>query len=365
MSNAVSVLDKKLPAHLRVLASDAADTVDEWSSGTATGFPVISINGKVFHIKRGDDLELVCRDDDPDEPASKLQIVVLRSNRGVSRTYYADKYVEGSDDAPDCYSDDGITPNADAEDRQAKKCATCPNAQWGSRITENGKKGKACSEVKRLAVVPAGLLNDPMLLRLPPTSLKGWDKYIDSISKRGLNPTQVITQISFDPSVSHQLMLFKPVGFVTADMVAEVEEVLADPMLELIIGAGNSGADESAGVDEEDEAPAPKPKAKRKPRAKPAPVVEDDEEEEVEEEAAPPPKRKRKPRAKPAPVVEDDDYEVDEDEVEEEEPAPKPKAKRKPRAKAKPVVEPEEEEDDGLDGLEGLDFDDIDFGDED
>lgn len=357
MSREVSILDKKLPAHLKVLASDKDDVMDEWGSGTKSGFPVISINGKVFHIKRGTDLELVTRPDDPDEAATRLQVIVLRSNRGVARTYYEDKYVEGSDDPPTCYSNDGVAPEPDVEDRQAKKCAICKHAQWGSRITENGKKGKACSEVKRLAVVPAGQLNDPMLLRIPPTSLKEWDLYVESLAKRGLNPTQMITSVGFDPKVSHQLFVFKPVGFVTEDMVPELRKTLEDNILDTIVGSPTVPA-ETAEDDEEEDEPAPKAKAKAK--HKPAPVEEDEEDEEEDEPApAPKPKAKRKPaaKAKPTPVEDDEDEEDEED-------APPPK--RKPKAKPAPVVDEEddEEDDEGLDGLEGLDFDDIDFGDD-
>ena len=311
MSKAVSVLDSKLPAHLQVLATDAGQ--DQWASGTASGFPVISIKGKVFHIRRGDDVELVVKpgtEDDP-EPASRLQLVILRSNKGVARTYYEDAYVEGSDDPPTCYSNDGVRPEADSEDRQSKMCATCPNAQWGSRMTESGKKGKACGEVKRLAVAPAGQLNDPMLLRVPPTSLKTWDKYVDTLLKRGINPTQVITGISFDPAFSHQVMVFKPAGFVTDEMVPALSEVLGESILETIIGSGPVPA--APLEDDEEDVPAPAAK-KKAAKAKPAPVVEDDEDDDSEEEEAPPPPPKKKPaKAKPAPVAEDDDEDEDGD----------------------------------------------------
>lgn len=355
MSKSVSVLDAKLPAHLQVLASDGG--ADEWMSGTASGFPVISIKGKVFHIKRGDEEELVIKpgtEDDP-EPASRLQMVVLRSNKGVARTYYEDAYVEGSDEAPTCYSNDGVRPEPDAEDRQSKSCATCPHAQWGSRMTENGKKGKACSEVKRLAVAPAGQLNDPMLLRIPPTSLKTWDRYVSVLLKRGLNPTQVITSVSFDPAFSHQVLVFKPTGFVTDEMLPDLQAVLQEPVLETIIGAGPVPAlpDSEDDDSEDDEAPAPKKKPAAK--KKPVPVEEPDDDDSDEDEApAPAPKRKPAAKKKPAPVVEDEDDDSDEDEA----PAPKkkPAAKKKPA----PVEEPDDDDsDDGLDGLDDLDFDDL------
>lgn len=294
---------KSLPAHLQRMQGMQEDG---WESGTTGGFAVLSIKGKAWHVRRGGDSELVTRPDD-DEPASSVLIVVLKANQGVSKTYYAKEYTEGDDSAPDCASADGIEPLADAPNRQAKKCALCPHNQWGSRITDSGAKAKKCSDNKRLAVAAVGQLNDPMLLRVPPTSLKGWDNYTRSLAKRGLNPTMVITKVSFDPSVAHQLLQFKAVDYVDEESFAELEQVLQDPSLAAIV--------ESAAIS--DTTPA-------------------------------------------VPV----DTEGDDEPFEEEAPKPKPKAKRK--AKPKPEPEPEEEEDDEEDGdLDDLDIDDLDFGDDD
>lgn len=227
----------QLPAELAALGAD-----EDWGSGQSGGFPVISIKSKVFTIVRGEDRELVTRPDDPDEAASNIEVVILKTHKGVARTYYATNYEEGSNEKPDCFSNDGIAPSSEAENPQCKQCAICPHAQWGSRITENGKKGKACSEVKRLAVAPAGQLNDPMLMRVPPTSLQSWDKYVDMLRKRGVQPAQVVTKIGFDHSVSHQMLTFKPVGFIGPELVPEVIESRDSKVVMDIIGQGpNAG----------------------------------------------------------------------------------------------------------------------------
>lgn len=355
-------IEGKLPAHLQKLGGDSG--ADQWQSGTQSGFPVVSTKGKVFHVKRGDDVELIAKHDDPDEPETKLKVIVLKTNPGVSRTYYEDTYQEGSDDPPTCYSNDGITPALDAEDRQSKTCATCKWSQWGSRITENNKKGKACSEVKRLAVGLWIQPNEPMLLRVPPTSLKQWDNYVNQLFKRGVNPTQVITEVRFDPTVSHQVLLFKPVAFVTEDLVPEIEEALADPIVEQIIGAGNDPGDIPPPDDEEDDDDTPPPPKKAPAKRRKAPPPEDDEEDDEEEEAPPKkaPARKRKAPTKKAPPPEDS--EEDEDD-EEEAPPPKRKAPTK-KAPAKKTPPPDDDDDDDdeeddLAGLEDLDLDDLEF----
>lgn len=301
MSKELNVLDKKLPAHLQALGTQGASK-DDWASGTASGFPVLSTKGKVWAIKRGDSTDKIMREnaDGEAEVAQSISVVILRSNKGVARTYYKDKYVAGSDDPPLCYSNDGQVPALDAENRQAKSCAACPHSKWGSVITENGKKGKACSEVKRLAVAPVGQLNDPMLLRIPPTSLKEWDKYVDMLVKRGLNPTQLMTKVSFDPDVAHQLLVFKPSGFVTTEMVTEIQEVLANDILESIIGVENETSDQAAATSANSEEPQrPAKKASEKPAADDA--SDDAIDDASEEDAPPPPKKPRTKKKAPEP----------------------------------------------------------------
>lgn len=303
MSKDLLASTSKLPAHLRKFANVDAG---EWESGAASGFPVLSLKGKTFHIGRGDDHELVC-DPDTGEQATGINIVVLKTHKGVAKTFYSKSYEEGDNGKPTCFSLNGDEPDPASEDRQSRKCATCKHNQFGSRITESGGKGKACNDTKRLAVAAAGDLTDPMLLRLPPMTLKVWDTYVRMLAGKGLVPSAVITRISFNPSVAYPQLVFKAVDFVSEEQVAQLEQALVNPVIDSIIGdvqADTRGDDSPVNTADE--------------------VDDDDEEEEV----APP---------------------------------PKPKAKRK----AKPAPPPVEEDDDDDDDLGDLDFDDIDFGDED
>jgi hypothetical protein len=276
---------KKLPAHL---AKMQGMQDDGWESGTTGGFPVLSIKGKVFHVRRNGELELVTRPDDPDEPASSLNIVILKANEGVSKTFYEKDYEDGDDTQPDCASANGVVPLEDAPNRQAKKCALCPMNEWGSRISESGAKGKRCSDNKRLSVAAAGQLNDPMLLRVPPTSLKNWDNYTRMLAKRGLNPTMVVTKIRFDTDAPHQVLKFEAVDYVDEESFEELEEILKDPvLLQMVNSSVIPTVDRTGEPEEEDDeepAPKPKPKAKRKAKPKPEPEPEPEEEDEEDEE---------------------------------------------------------------------------------
>ena len=314
MSNLIPFDSAKLPASI---AKAFSISFDDFSTGQKGGFPVISIKGKVFHIKRGDEKTLVTKPDSDGEPAASLEVIVLKTHPGVAKTYYSKGFSEGSVEKPDCYSNDGTAPAADAQSPQAKKCAACPHNQWGSKITEDGKKGKSCADVKRLAVAPAGQINDPMLLRVPAASLKTWDQYVDLLKKRGVPPPAVVTKVGFDYTVAHPALTFKPIGFIDEAMAVEVKEVLDTDVVQNIIGGAPTAAEVDNGEAEtlkaaakpapvEEEAPAPAPKKSAKlaavvDEAEAAPKAKVKVEAEVEEEApAPAPKKVAK-------VVEVDD----------------------------------------------------------
>jgi len=244
MSNdMVAISASKLPAHLQ-----KKDKVQNpfAAAVSAGGYPVVSIKGKVFHVQRGDERQLVTKPGDDDEAAGSLEVVILATNPNKSKVFYATGYEEGSSAKPDCYSNDGIAPASDAEDPQAKKCAACPHNQWGSRITDNGAKGKACADSMRLAIAPAGQLNDPMLLRVPAATLKVLGAYGSQLAKRGVEPKHVVTKIGFDYNVAHPALTFKATRFVEEDELAEIEQVLEDEqeMIGLITGTSGEPAAE-------------------------------------------------------------------------------------------------------------------------
>lgn len=288
--------ESTLPAHIQALETDA----DDLSAGVSSGFPILSIKGKNFHIHRGEDAQLVTLPGTED-PASSIQVVILKANKHISKIFYAKKYVEGSQEKPDCHSSDGITPAEDAPNRQSKTCATCPNNVWGSRMTEDGKKAKACSDARRIAVAPVGQLNDPMLLRVPATSLRELAEYGDLLKKRGVKYPSVVTKIKFDTSQAYPALQFQPVGFLDAEGVETVKEMLASTVVQQIIGGSESSQPvvqptspklpEKAEAAETKPEPAAAPAAPEKPKAekkatKPAVVVETDKSFEDELEAA-------------------------------------------------------------------------------
>lgn len=298
-----------LPSFLKKV--DVAALNADLTAHAGGGFPVISIKGKVFAVVRDGEREIQMNPKDPDSAATSLNVVLLKANKGTSKVFYIKGYDKDSSEGqkPDCYSNDGVEPAADAQNKQAKKCATCPHNQWGSRISEKGAtKGKACADAVRMAVAPAGQINDAMLLRVPPASIKALGEYGQMLAKRGVGYNMVVTKVGFDLQAESPKLTFSAVGLLDDEGFAEVQEIAASDVVANILGSSvvaGIAADAPAIEEAEEEAPAPvvKPKAK--------PVVEEAAEEEEAPKPVAKPKAAAKPSPKPAPVEDDMDLDLD------------------------------------------------------
>lgn len=301
-TNVIQFEKTKLPAFLQ----KQGGVVNPFAAAAAAGgFPYISIKGKVFHVQRDEERELIVKRDEDgnptDEPASFLEVIIVGVNPNKSKTFYPDGYVEGSTEKPLCQSADGIAPSADSQEPQAAKCALCKHNQWGSRVTEKGGKGKSCSDSMRLAVVPAGKLDDPMLVRVPATSLKTLGAYGAQLAEKGVAPENVVTKLGFDYSVAYPVLTFKAVRFVTEEEYNLIELTKADPIIGNITGLSPNY---QGGPTEEldfDAAPAAVKKSTKlkdaEEKAESAPKVKVAVESDDDEDEAPKPKAKVKPKA--------------------------------------------------------------------
>lgn len=230
----------KVPAVITTMFGDTAG--DLVGNASSDRFPVVSIKGKVFHIQRGDERVLVTRPGE-DEPATSIEVVIVRANPNRSKVFYATGYQEGSTEKPTCYSNNGVTPEADAQEKQSTKCATCQHNQWGSRVSGDGFKGKACGDSRRLAIATVDTPKDPMLVRVPAGSMKSLEEYGKILAARGVPPQAVVTKISFDHSVAHPSLVFKPVGLIgDPQQLAEIKEMVESDIVASIVGLPKTSA---------------------------------------------------------------------------------------------------------------------------
>jgi hypothetical protein len=219
----------QLPAHLADW--EIADNISAHDQ-----IPQLSFRGKVWRlVLKGEETVITNADQ---EPAQSVQVVILDYNKKRSRAYYPGAYEEGKSTAPTCWSNDGDTPDASVQDKQSPTCGSCKWAAKGSKVTDSGKAVTACTQYKRMVVVPVTDVNfEPLLVKLPQTSL--WDKdndeneakrfyafdqYLDFLKRNGVPHTaKMVTKIKFDSRTAYPKLLFGPIAFLPADLLPGVK----------------------------------------------------------------------------------------------------------------------------------------------
>lgn len=253
MSAIVPLTSSNLPAYLRTKNPINAAINSEIVSTGAT-FPVISIKGKVFTLVKNGERKVLTRPDDPEEVLQSLKLSVVRANT-KSRVYYAHEYVEGAEgDAarPDCYTNDGISPAADARNPQSGKCATCPHAVWG---TGNNGKGTACTVNTRLAVIDPDQYGtddaEQYLLRVPAGSRANFASVVKAADNRGIPYNALVMRVGFDREAPSPKLTFKIEGLLSDEAYAHAGAAYDGDEAKSIVGLMpvEGGHDESAGAD--------------------------------------------------------------------------------------------------------------------
>jgi hypothetical protein len=221
-----------VPAHIARRA--ATFTNSDLTGGVGQSYPILSFKGRMWHVAQGATRTLIENEDG--DARSSIEVVLMKSNPALSKLYYEGGYVEGSADKPTCFSNDGIVPDGGSTAKQAKACNVCPHNQWGSRITESGSKGKACSDLRRMAVAPAGDLENPMLIRIPADTLKELAEYARGLERRKVSYNAVVTKMGFDTTVAHPKLTFKTVRYLSDAEYDLLEQVLERDVIKSICG---------------------------------------------------------------------------------------------------------------------------------
>lgn len=212
---------------------------DDLSAGIQAGFGIISFRGKVWRIKfRGEEKPIMRADGDG--PANSVEVVIVKAAPNLSKIFYINGYEEGSTAPPDCFSTNGQVPDPASPKLQCSTCAACPQNVWGSKITPAGKKGKACADSKRLAVVPLGDIENsvyggPMLLRVPAASLQDIAAYGTKLKGLGYPTYSVATRISFDTNEAFPKFVVGAIRPLTEDEATKVMELRESDAADRII----------------------------------------------------------------------------------------------------------------------------------
>lgn len=112
------------------------------------------------------------------------------------------------------------------EPHLATQCKGCPKNEWASD-PRPGSRGKACKEIRRLAVIPYtdNLTPDNVIdtemavIKLPVTSVKNWSNYVNKVGASMKRPPwSVVTLVKVVPDQKTQFkVLFDCVSAVESD----------------------------------------------------------------------------------------------------------------------------------------------------
>lgn len=301
MSNDIALFRDKnatLPAHLTRGIDELTKSL---MGGGATG-KRISILGGVWRLIVGG--EEIAKVED-----RSIDVVIVNAAAKNSRTYYKGTYSEETKgQLPDCWSNDGIKPDAKADSPQASACATCPMNVAGS----GQGTSRACRFSRRIAVVMANDVHNSEVyqLVLPAQSIFGkaeggkmpLEAYAKFIGGHGLSISSVVTELKFDTASATPKIIFRAVRPLTEEeMEVAVEKGQSQDAVQAIT-YNPAQTDRTGG------APAAKPAVKAEEpavfRDAPAPKVQPKAKVEASEEAEEPVVR-AKAKAEPAKDLED------------------------------------------------------------
>lgn len=195
----------KLPAYLKKIEMDETSR----SLLGAGGPPRISIKGSVFRkIVNGEE---VMKNED-----RAMNVIILKTAPTEYRTFYAGTFKEGDKKGPDCWSSDGVKPDAVLSNPQSDQCATCPQNIQGSGQGDS----RACRFSRWAAVALENDLDgDVLQLILPAQSVFGKGEkgklplrqYAKFLAGHNLPITAVVTEMRFDTDSATPKLTFKPI----------------------------------------------------------------------------------------------------------------------------------------------------------
>ena len=175
--------------------------------------------------------ELPGEDEEETETTNELVGVMLYHH--PVNAYWKEKFA-GGNEQPDCSSFDG-KQGVDRETGECKNCAECPYNQFGS-----DGAGKACKNVHRVYMLREG--NPvPLILSLPPTSLKYMRDYISKrILLKGMRCYHAVTKITLKKEKNGTGITYSRAAFTFVGKIAPEKIQAAEAMANTIKQMNNN-----------------------------------------------------------------------------------------------------------------------------
>lgn len=171
-----------------------------------------------------------------DEPAKELLGVIVHFQD--QRAYWAESFGKGGGgNPPDCSSLDmqvGVGhPGGD--------CSRCPFAQFGSAVRDDGSEGRgqACRSIRALyLLLPNSVL--PMVVPIPPSSLKMVRSYFLRLSSQAVPYHKVITRLKLIRTKSGDGIDYAQVQAEMAQRLTDADHARILPLKKMIATAAQT-----------------------------------------------------------------------------------------------------------------------------
>ena len=145
-------------------------------------------------------------------PGNSMNVIIV--DHILENHIYEGRFDPDTPQSPICFAfgedEDDMEPHEKSESPQHESCKGCPFNEWGS--ADQGR-GKACKNIRRLAVIPEDGLEDIesaelAMIKVPVTSVKGWAGYVRQIADTlGRPPLGVVTEVSLVPDSKTQFKM--------------------------------------------------------------------------------------------------------------------------------------------------------------
>ena len=256
MSNITNV-----PAHIaaRIAARQQAGTKSSVASAIVSdgiSIPRISIRAGRYRLNE-DGVETTV--------GVTLDTIIVGANPRVSKVFYGKLFDASAENVrPDCWSNDGLKPDASVKAPVHGSCADCPHNVLGSKVLPSGAKSKMCADQRHLAVVPAADPSKVYSLTVPVSGMKALREYFKELGNYGIGPEEVITELGFDDQASYPKITFKQKGYVPEKAISRVDNLLESEPVKVAtrqIAPQSAGPALAAPATQQAIAVAPKPQA--------------------------------------------------------------------------------------------------------
>jgi hypothetical protein len=173
-------------------------------------------------------------------PNNELECIALAYS--YENVIYASAYDPDNISPPACFAvalpqdagKDGaqMVPHEVVPEPFHTNCVDCPKKEWGSR----GKKGRACGDRRRIAILPASVLKDPDsipraefgVISLPTMSIANWSRYVNTVAAQYSRPFWAVgTKVMLRPDPKTQFKVhFECVGTLPEDVLGPIHKAI-------------------------------------------------------------------------------------------------------------------------------------------